>query len=174
MLWAARLILPGLSHAQSEKNRLESIVFNKIENGIARPGIIDPGQVLIGDKNRPTIIIFLAHTQLNGIATGQSFGLEQTEVQEIDVNPLIVQGSKPIGVDALVVLDEANVAVTLDLFPVEALLALIDCRPTGVELVITGRGADPRVVDRADLVTEMREVKHYFNHGVKARRGIEK
>jgi cob(I)alamin adenosyltransferase len=74
----------------------------------------------------------------------------------------------------IVVLDEANVAVALKLFAVEDLIALIDSRPAGVELVITGRSAHPRVVERADLVTEMREVKHYYNHGVPAREGIDK
>jgi len=73
----------------------------------------------------------------------------------------------------VVVLDEANVATRLGLFPVEALLELIDARPEGVELIITGRGADPRVMERADLVTEMRQVKHYFAQGIRARRGIE-
>lgn len=74
----------------------------------------------------------------------------------------------------VIVLDEANVAVTCGLFDTEALLAVIDCRPETVELVITGRGADPRVVEKADLVTEMREVKHYYKAGVMARTGIEK
>ena len=73
----------------------------------------------------------------------------------------------------LVILDEANVATHFGLFPVEDLLALIDARPEGVELVITGRRADPRVIERADLVTEMRCVKHYYDQGLPARRGIE-
>jgi cob(I)alamin adenosyltransferase len=74
----------------------------------------------------------------------------------------------------LVILDEANVAPLLRLFPVERLLALIDARPPGVELVLTGRGAHPRVLERADLITEMREVKHYYRRGVLARTGIER
>ena len=73
----------------------------------------------------------------------------------------------------LVVLDEANVAVALGLFPVEALLELIELRADPMELVLTGRWAHPRVVEAADLVTEMREVKHYFQRGVPARIGIE-
>ena len=73
----------------------------------------------------------------------------------------------------LIILDEANVAPVLRLFPVDELIALIDAKPEEVELVITGRGADPRVVNRADLVTEMRDVKHYFRRGVTARVGIE-
>jgi len=73
----------------------------------------------------------------------------------------------------LVILDEANTGPMLDLFAADDLLELIDDKPTNVELVLTGRWADPRVVDRADLVTEMREVKHYYHAGVPARAGIE-
>jgi len=75
---------------------------------------------------------------------------------------------------AVVILDEANVATHFGLFSVESLLELIAARPAGVELVITGRRADPRVIERADLVTEMREVKHYYTRGVGGRKGIEK
>jgi len=73
----------------------------------------------------------------------------------------------------LVILDEANVATYFGLFPVGDLLDLIDARPGHVELVITGRRADPAVVARADLVTEMRQVRHYGERGVAARKGIE-
>ena len=73
----------------------------------------------------------------------------------------------------LVVLDEANLGPALRLFPVEELLELVDARPEGVELVLTGRGADRRLLDRADLVTEMQEIKHYYRQGVLARTGIE-
>ena len=74
----------------------------------------------------------------------------------------------------LVILDEANVAVHFNLFSVNDLLEVIDTKPEQVELVITGRYADPKVIEKADLVTEMREVKHYYNKGVQARLGIEK
>ena len=74
----------------------------------------------------------------------------------------------------LVILDEANVAVYYGLLSVDQILELIDRRAEGVELVITGRYAHSRLIDRADLVTEMREVKHYFHQGIKARKGVEK
>ena len=74
----------------------------------------------------------------------------------------------------LVILDEANVAVHYGLLTVEQILDLLDLRAEGVELVVTGRYAHSRLIDRADLVTEMREVKHYFARGIKARNGIEK
>ncbi len=74
----------------------------------------------------------------------------------------------------LVILDEANVAVHYGLITVDQILDLIDRRAEGVELLITGRYAHSRLIERADLVTEMRGVKHYFDRGIKARVGVEK
>ena len=73
----------------------------------------------------------------------------------------------------VVILDEANIATHLGLITTEELLEVADLAAGRVEIVITGRSADPRVIERADLVTEMREVKHYHAKGVPARRGIE-
>lgn len=73
----------------------------------------------------------------------------------------------------LVIADEACGAVEAGLFAEDDLLALIDARPASVELVFTGRGAGPRLQARADLVTEMRCIKHYYDAGVKGRKGIE-
>jgi cob(I)alamin adenosyltransferase len=74
----------------------------------------------------------------------------------------------------VVVLDEANVAVKLGLLDPEDLLALMDDKPPTLELIITGRDAHPRIIERADLVTEMRCLKHYYDtQGVAARAGIE-
>jgi len=73
----------------------------------------------------------------------------------------------------VVILDEANIGTSCHLFSVEELLALIESKPAHVELVITGRDADERIIERADLVTEMREVKHYYRQGISARVGIE-
>ncbi len=74
----------------------------------------------------------------------------------------------------VVILDEANVAAHYGLLSVQDLLALMAVKPKGVELLITGRYADEKVMEAADLVTEMRELKHYRKQGVSARRGIEK
>ncbi len=73
----------------------------------------------------------------------------------------------------LVVADEANVAVPIGLLDEAELLALIDRRPPEVELVLTGRGAPPGVLARADLITEMCARKHYYDRGIEARKGIE-
>jgi len=74
----------------------------------------------------------------------------------------------------VIILDEAAVAAAKGLCTVEDLLDLIEMKPNQVELVITGRNADPRIIERADLVTEMKKIKHYFETGVRARVGIEK
>ena len=74
----------------------------------------------------------------------------------------------------VVILDEANVAAHYGLILVGDLLDWIRLKPSQVELIITGRYADPKVIEAADLVTEMREIRHYHAKGVSARRGIEK
>lgn len=74
----------------------------------------------------------------------------------------------------IVILDEINGAVSFGLLSVDDILELISLRPPAVELVLTGRNADERVIEAADLVTEMREIKHYYKVGVPAREGIEK
>jgi cob(I)alamin adenosyltransferase len=74
----------------------------------------------------------------------------------------------------LVVADEIVVAAHLGLLLEEEILALFNVRPPSVELVLTGRYAWEELMERADLVTEMQEIRHYFAKGVPARRGIEK
>jgi len=73
----------------------------------------------------------------------------------------------------LVILDEINIALHLRLISIEDVLELIDLKPDEMELVITGRKADKRLIEKADLVTEMLEVKHYYKTGVTSRKGIE-
>ena len=74
----------------------------------------------------------------------------------------------------IVVLDEVNTAVYLGLLSEAEVLAVLDEKPADVELVLTGRYAPRSFLRRADLVTEMRERKHYSARGVRARAGIEK
>jgi cob(I)alamin adenosyltransferase len=74
----------------------------------------------------------------------------------------------------IVILDEANVAVACGLLSVRDILDVIDIKPKRVEIVITGRGVDPSIIEKADLVTELKEIKHYYQKGIHARIGIEK
>lgn len=73
----------------------------------------------------------------------------------------------------LILLDEINYAVKFGLIREEELLSLVEKRPEALHLVCTGRDALPSLIDRADLVTEMHLVKHPYQKGVKAQKGIE-
>jgi len=84
-----------------------------------------------------------------------------------------VKGILASGDYQVVILDEANIATRYNLFSTDELIEIVRSKPEAVELVITGRNADPKVIALADLVTEMKEIKHYYNRGVKARAGIE-
>ena len=73
----------------------------------------------------------------------------------------------------LVILDEINVAVSWKLLGADEVIAVLKKRPENTEIVLTGRGAPQPIIDYADLVTEMRPVKHPFDGGIPAREGIE-
>lgn len=73
----------------------------------------------------------------------------------------------------LVVLDELNIALYYKLFSIEEVIEIIENRDDSVEVIITGRYAPKEIIDLADLVTEMKEIKHYYTEGVIARKGIE-
>ncbi len=129
----------------------------------------------------------MAYSELNSLAT---FG-EQVTVRQCGRDCFIHREPKQEDMDLarqgfeearealfsgkydLVILDEANIATYYKLVTVDELLELIEKKPEHVELVITGRKADEKIVARADLVTEMREIKHYYQQGVEARKGIE-
>ena len=73
----------------------------------------------------------------------------------------------------LVILDELTIPISFGLITTEAVLDLVKDKPENVELVITGRNAPQELIEAADLVTEMKEIKHYYQEGVLSRRGIE-
>lgn len=73
----------------------------------------------------------------------------------------------------LVILDEIFIALFYKLFPLEAVIKIIQNKPQSLELVLTGRYAPKEIIELADLVSELQEVKHYYNKGVEAREGIE-
>ena len=74
----------------------------------------------------------------------------------------------------IVIMDEINMALYFKLISLEDVISVLDQKPESMELVLTGRFAPQEIIDRADLVTEMQEVKHYYAVGVEAREGIEK
>jgi cob(I)alamin adenosyltransferase len=81
--------------------------------------------------------------------------------------------SSTVQIPDVIILDEIIVCVTLKIFDESVLLLLISKKPKNVELVLTGRGATPALIDAADLVSVINDEKHYFKKGVQARIGIE-
>ncbi len=73
----------------------------------------------------------------------------------------------------MVVFDEINTTLYFKLLEVQDVLDVLDLKPEGTEVILTGRYAPEEIIDRADLVTEMKEIKHYYNQGVMARVGVE-
>lgn len=73
----------------------------------------------------------------------------------------------------MVIADEINVALDFGLIDLEPVLELMNNKPPELELVLTGRSAHPEVIEAADLVSEVREIKHHFKEGVSAREGVE-
>ena len=73
----------------------------------------------------------------------------------------------------MIILDEVNYAISYELLPIEEVLETLKAKPRKLHLVLTGRNADPHIIEMADLVTEMKEIKHPLKKGVKARKGIE-
>ncbi len=88
---------------------------------------------------------------------GLSFAKEIMEKEEYDI----------------IILDEINVAVDYGLLTEEEVLKFLDFKPENIELILTGRYAKDSIVKRADLVTEMKEIKHPYEKGIMAREGIE-
>ena len=74
----------------------------------------------------------------------------------------------------VIILDEINIAAFLKLVKIEDILDLMKNKPENLELVLTGRYADRRIIEAADLVTEMSALKHYYSKGIMARIGIER
>ena len=74
----------------------------------------------------------------------------------------------------ILVLDEINVAINLGIIKTEEIIKLIKNKRRDLELILTGRNAPREILDIADLVTEMKEIKHYYNKNIPSRIGIEK
>jgi len=105
-------------------------------------------------------------------------GFIRNKIQQSDVQ-LSCQGIKRVKEVLackkfqVIILDEINVALKLGLVSLKELLAIIKGAPDNIELVLTGRDAPQSLIKAADLVSRIDEVKHYYAHGIKARKGIE-
>jgi cob(I)alamin adenosyltransferase len=101
-------------------------------------------------------------------------GVSAAEVEAAEAGLAAAGAALAAGEYRIVVLDEINTLLHFQIVAVEPVLRLIEKKPADVELVLTGRYAPRAILDRADLVTEMKEIRHYFQENVQARTGIEK
>lgn len=101
------------------------------------------------------------------------FGVTRDDKAEAERGLQVVRDLFAKNEHQLVVLDELNSTLFLKMFKLADVLAILDAKPKEMELIITGRGAPQELIDRADLVTEMKLVKHYFYNDILAREGID-
>jgi cob(I)alamin adenosyltransferase len=131
-------------------------------------GGFDYGELYLVDK--------LPNLTLRAFGRGKFVTAKPPEKEDIELAEEAFQLAKEVvesGKYDIVILDEINVALNLKLISLEKVLELIKRKPKHVELVLTGRFAPSQIIENADLVTEMKEVKHPFNRGYEARKGIE-
>jgi cob(I)alamin adenosyltransferase len=126
------------------------------------------GEHLIADKLAPFFTII--QTGQPGWVNTRDITADRRLAQQalVQAKSLLMSGDYD-----LFICDEINGAAGFGLIDVSQVLDLIRSRPENVELVLTGRNAHEQVIEAADLVTEMREIKHYYKAGVPARTGIE-
>jgi cob(I)alamin adenosyltransferase len=131
-------------------------------------GGFDYGELYIADK--------LPGLKLKAFGRGKFVSEKEPDKEDVDLAEEALRTAEEAVKSHeydVIVLDEVNVALNLRLIKTERVLQLIREKPVQTELVLTGRKAPKEIIEAADLVTEMTEVKHPFNSGFRARKGIE-
>jgi cob(I)alamin adenosyltransferase len=131
-------------------------------------GGFDYGELYVVNK--------LPNLTLKAFGRGKFVTAKPPEADDVEFAREALQLAKDVvqsGKYDMVILDEINVALELELVSLKEVLKLIKSKPRKVELVLTGRHAPKGIVEVADLVTEMKEIKHPFRRGLQARKGIE-
>jgi cob(I)alamin adenosyltransferase len=131
-------------------------------------GGFDYGELHIVDK--------IPNLTLKAFGRGKFITTEPPEKEDVRLAEQALRLAQEVvksgGYD-IVILDEINVALKLKLINLDEVLELMKNKPTRVELILTGRYASDQIIDYADLVTDMREIKHPFKRGYESRKGIE-
>jgi len=131
-------------------------------------GGFDYGELYVADK--------LPGLKLKAFGRGKFVSEKKPDKEDVDLAEEALKTAEEAVKSReydVIVLDEVNVALNLKLIRTERVLQLIKEKPSQTELVLTGRKAPKEIIEAADLVTEMVEVKHPYNKGFKAREGIE-
>ncbi|MBU1131076.1 cob(I)yrinic acid a,c-diamide adenosyltransferase [Patescibacteria group bacterium] len=137
-------------------------------------GGLNYGERLVLDELKDKIDYYATGRDRIDSPTGKfTLDVEDIDKKEAAKALRIVTGLFNDEVLDLLILDEINNAINLNLINLDEFLQILDNKPKYLELVLTGRDAHPRILERADLVTEMRLIKHYYYKGTEAREGIE-
>jgi cob(I)alamin adenosyltransferase len=131
-------------------------------------GGFDYGELHVADR--------IPNLTLKAFGRGKFITTKPPEKEDVSLAEQALQLAKEVvsnGQNDVVILDEINVAVRLKLVSLEEVMNLIKSKPPNVELVLTGRHAPDEVIEAANLVTEMKEVKHPYREGHASRKGIE-
>lgn len=132
------------------------------------------GERAILDKLSDNIVYYITGRDRIDPKIGKFiFGVNQTDKNEAAKGLGIIKKLYLNDDLDLLILDEINNIIGLEIIELAEFLKLLDNKPKNLEIVLTGREIHPQILERADLVTEMKLVKHYFHQGVKARKGIE-
>ncbi len=131
-------------------------------------------------KGLPYSEIDIIQNKLSGITLKQ-YGLDcfinkaptKADIECAQKGLLEVKGVVESGDYDVIVLDEVNIALFFNLFTVEDVIEILNMKHIDTEIILTGRYAPDEIIEIADLVTEMAEIKHYYNSGIEARKGIE-
>lgn len=126
------------------------------------------GEIQAAAKHLPNLVIIQS-----GLETFVDRNPAQIDVDLAKKGLQIARETAASGDYQLIVLDEINVALDYHLVTLEEVIQLIGEKPPQLNLVLTGRWAAPEIIQLADLVSEVAEVKHHYANGVKARAGIE-
>ena len=132
-------------------------------------GNIDYGEIKMAKKLHPNLTIFQSGRECfvskeNPDTIDVEYAQKGLKLSEEIINSEIYD---------IVILDEINCVMNFGLIKIDDVINIIRNKPEKVELILTGRNAPEEIIKIADLVTEMKEIKHYYSHGIKGRRGIE-
>ena len=133
----------------------------------------DYGEIFAARQLSPQISKQLTIVQAGLDRIVFTHNLKEEDAIEIANGWEIAKRAAQSGKYQLIVMDEANIAIDLGLIPLEEMKTFLNEKPDDLEIVLTGRRAHPEIIEMAHLVTEMRPIKHYWDIGVKTRKGIE-
>ena len=127
---------------------------------------------LIAVKNLLNDYVKIEQYGLKNFHTGNTVSKEETDAAEggLSAAQRVIKNQEA----DILILDEINMALYFKLITLKDVQSLLEMKPPNMEIVLTGRNAHETIMDQADLVTEMKEIKHYYTTGLQAREGIEK